>query len=277
MNSTPRRVRTRPDRRGRGGHLRTRSLVGCAVVRGWAGRPYRLGGLIAAVEERADGGGRERLKGLGTASIHFHRELVALAGSERTDELMRSVFAELRLAFHVVDDPRRLHEPYLARSARSCRHCRRGTGAARNGCWRRYPRLAGARGGGVPAPGGRRAPLKRRGGRPAGPGRLRPDDAPRPYRPDRPSLSFGPMSDPGPSLCTVTSPASTDSVPPQLSAGPRPAPGPAADEGLARLAARARVHRAAARSWTRARPTWPASTRCTGWPRWRWPPSTWSR
>ncbi len=42
------------------------------------------------------------------------------------------------------------------------------------------------------------------------------------------------MSDPGPSLCTVTSPASTDSVPPQLSAGPRPAQGPAADEGLAR-------------------------------------------
>ena len=55
-------------------------------------------------------------KGLGTANIHFHRELVALAGSERTDELMRSVFAELRLAFHVVDDPRRLHEPYLVRN-----------------------------------------------------------------------------------------------------------------------------------------------------------------
>lgn len=55
-------------------------------------------------------------KGLGTANIHFHRELVALAGSERTDELMRSVFAELRLAFHVVDDPHRLHEPYLARN-----------------------------------------------------------------------------------------------------------------------------------------------------------------
>ncbi|WP_405837988.1 hypothetical protein [Streptomyces sp. NBC_01518] len=32
----------------------------------------------------------------------------------------------------------------------------------------------------------------------------------------------------------MTSPASTDSVPPQFSAGPRPAPGPAADEGLAR-------------------------------------------
>ncbi len=54
---------------------------------------------------------------MGTANIHFHRELVALAGSERTDELMRSVFTELRLAFHVVDDPRRLHEPYIARNA----------------------------------------------------------------------------------------------------------------------------------------------------------------
>jgi DNA-binding GntR family transcriptional regulator len=53
---------------------------------------------------------------VGTANIHFHRELVALAGSERTDELMRSVFAELRLAFHVVDEPRRLHEPYMARN-----------------------------------------------------------------------------------------------------------------------------------------------------------------
>lgn len=53
---------------------------------------------------------------MGTANIHFHRELVALAGSARTDELMRSVFAELRLAFHLVDDPKALHEPYLARN-----------------------------------------------------------------------------------------------------------------------------------------------------------------
>jgi len=44
----------------------------------------------------------------------------------------------------------------------------------------------------------------------------------------------------------VTSPASTDRVPPQLSATPRPAPGPAADEGLARrlraLACTAPIH-----------------------------------
>ncbi|MFI9806733.1 GntR family transcriptional regulator [Streptomyces sp. NPDC052301] len=97
---------------------RTRALVECAVVRGLGEPPYSLQGLAAAVAEGEAAAAGHDWKALGTANIHFHRELVALAGSERTDELMRSVFAELRLAFHVVDDPRRLHEPYLARNRR---------------------------------------------------------------------------------------------------------------------------------------------------------------
>lgn len=97
---------------------RTRALVECAVVRGLGQPPYGLDRLRAAVAEGQDAAAGNDWKGLGTANIHFHRELVALAGSARTDELMRSVFAELRLAFHVVDDPRRLHEPYLARNRR---------------------------------------------------------------------------------------------------------------------------------------------------------------
>ncbi|KAF2781351.1 GntR family transcriptional regulator [Streptomyces sp. OM5714] len=96
---------------------RTRSLVECAVVRGLCEPPYPLDGLAEAVEDGRRSAREGDWKGVGTANIHFHRELVALAGSERTDELMRSVFAELRLAFHVVDDPRRLHEPYIARNA----------------------------------------------------------------------------------------------------------------------------------------------------------------
>ncbi|MER7664992.1 MULTISPECIES: GntR family transcriptional regulator [unclassified Streptomyces] len=95
---------------------RTRLLVECAVVHGLGEPPYAVDRLEAAVSggERAE---RERdWKGVSTANIHFHRELVALAGSARTDELMRSVLAELRLAFHVVDDPRRLHQPYLVRN-----------------------------------------------------------------------------------------------------------------------------------------------------------------
>ncbi len=67
---------------------------------------------------------------MSTANIHFHRELVALAGSPRTDELMRSVLAELRLAFHVVADPRRLHEPYLVRNRQILECLRTGDNAA---------------------------------------------------------------------------------------------------------------------------------------------------
>ncbi|MGW1005309.1 GntR family transcriptional regulator [Streptomyces sp. NPDC002520] len=95
---------------------RTRSLVERAVVRALGEPPYALDRLAAAVTEGQLAAHENDWKSLGTANIHFHRELVALAGSERTDELMRSVFAELRLAFHVVDDPRRLHEPYLLRN-----------------------------------------------------------------------------------------------------------------------------------------------------------------
>ncbi|EPH40194.1 GntR family transcriptional regulator [Streptomyces aurantiacus] len=95
---------------------RTRRLVECAVVRGLGRPPYAVDALAGAVAEGRAAAGRRDWKGVSTANIHFHRELVALAGSARTDELMRSVFAELRLAFHVVDDPRRLHEPYLVRN-----------------------------------------------------------------------------------------------------------------------------------------------------------------
>ncbi len=97
---------------------RTRRLVECAVVRGLGEPPFALDGVAAAVADGLRAAAEKDWKGVSTANIHFHRELVALAGSERTDELMRSVFAELRLAFHVVADPRRLHEPYLERNQR---------------------------------------------------------------------------------------------------------------------------------------------------------------
>ncbi|MDN0196321.1 GntR family transcriptional regulator [Streptomyces sp. S.PNR 29] len=95
---------------------RTRGLVECAVVRGLGEPPYDLQALAEAVADARRAAREGDWKAVGTANIHFHRELVALAGSERTDELMRSVFAELRLAFHVVDEPRSLHEPYMARN-----------------------------------------------------------------------------------------------------------------------------------------------------------------
>ncbi|MFD7325335.1 GntR family transcriptional regulator [Streptomyces sp. NPDC059875] len=95
---------------------RTRRLVECAVVHDLGQPPFAVDGLAAAVEEGERAARAADWKGVSTANIHFHRELVALAGSARTDELMRGVLAELRLAFHIVGDPRGLHEPYLVRN-----------------------------------------------------------------------------------------------------------------------------------------------------------------
>ncbi|WP_336323138.1 GntR family transcriptional regulator [Streptomyces lavendofoliae] len=95
---------------------RTRRLVERAVVHDLGKPPFRLDGLVRAVTEGERDAREGDWKGVSTANIHFHRELVALAGSDRMDELMRGVLAELRLVFHLVDDPRALHEPYLIRN-----------------------------------------------------------------------------------------------------------------------------------------------------------------
>ncbi|MDS1270146.1 GntR family transcriptional regulator [Lipingzhangella sp. LS1_29] len=50
---------------------------------------------------------------VGTANMHFHQRLVALARSSRIDETMAQLLAEMRLVFQVITTPRELHLPYL--------------------------------------------------------------------------------------------------------------------------------------------------------------------
>ncbi|MFD7107871.1 GntR family transcriptional regulator [Streptomyces kasugaensis] len=101
---------------------RVRTLVECAAVRGLGASPHDAGATeaIAAIEAAVRAGetaSHDRAwQDLSTANIRFHQAIVALAGSPRTDELMRGVLAELRLVFHVMDDPRRFHAPYLTRN-----------------------------------------------------------------------------------------------------------------------------------------------------------------
>ncbi|MFJ8933033.1 GntR family transcriptional regulator [Streptomyces sp. NPDC102364] len=95
---------------------RMRLLVECAAIRSLGDPPYALEGLRTAAAEGEKAAAAEDWNALGAANFHFHRELVALAGSPRVDEAMRSVLAELRLAFHALDDPRALHSPYLERN-----------------------------------------------------------------------------------------------------------------------------------------------------------------
>ncbi|WP_314172491.1 GntR family transcriptional regulator [Streptomyces winkii] len=95
---------------------RVRNLVECAAVRGLGDPPYPLEQVAAAVAAGERAAEQNEWTDCGTANIHFHQAVAGLAGSERTDDLMRGVLAELRLAFHVMDDPRRFYEPYLSRN-----------------------------------------------------------------------------------------------------------------------------------------------------------------
>ncbi|MDJ1137155.1 GntR family transcriptional regulator [Streptomyces iconiensis] len=108
---------------------RVRSLVQCAVLRALGEPPYPLAALESAVTAGRGASSEARWRDLGTANMRFHQAMVELAGSPRTDALMRGVLAELRLVFHVMDDPRRFHEPYLVRNEEILRTLQQGEAA----------------------------------------------------------------------------------------------------------------------------------------------------
>jgi DNA-binding GntR family transcriptional regulator len=109
----------------------TRRLVECAAVRNAAGAPSGAVAEIRAVVNAAQVAvAEQRWNDVGTADLRFHSAIVALAGSRRLDDLMRRVLAELRLVFHMMDDPHRFHEPYVHRNAGIVSLIERGQAAA---------------------------------------------------------------------------------------------------------------------------------------------------
>jgi DNA-binding GntR family transcriptional regulator len=95
---------------------RVRRLVECAAARVVTSTTPGVQRVADAVRTGERALAARDWRTLGTADIMFHQEVAALAGSSRVDELMRGVLAELRLVFHVMDDPRWFHEPYLGRN-----------------------------------------------------------------------------------------------------------------------------------------------------------------
>lgn len=95
---------------------RVRKHIECSVVRAVRSRPPDLSRITGAVQEGELARSKEDWRGLGTADIRFHEAIVALADSNRINEWMRAVLAELRLVFHVMASPRWFHEPYLGRN-----------------------------------------------------------------------------------------------------------------------------------------------------------------
>ena len=107
---------------------RVRKLIECAAVRDLTEPPAGLPRIEQAVAEAEAAAAREDWVAVGTENLRFHQALVALAGSPRIDEVMTGVLAELRLVFHVMADPKRFHEPYIARNKLILGSLRQGDG-----------------------------------------------------------------------------------------------------------------------------------------------------
>jgi DNA-binding GntR family transcriptional regulator len=95
---------------------RVRRLVECAALRGLGAPPYPLDVMEQAVTAGEAAVRKRAWQEVSTANLRFHQSVAALAASPRVDELMRGVLAELRLVFHVMEDPRRFYEPYVTRN-----------------------------------------------------------------------------------------------------------------------------------------------------------------
>jgi DNA-binding GntR family transcriptional regulator len=95
---------------------RVRKLVECNAVRRLDQRPKQADDMVAAVDAGDLAVRDGDWQALGTANMLFHQAVGELSDSPRIEELMRNILAELRLVFHTMADPRRLHEPYLERN-----------------------------------------------------------------------------------------------------------------------------------------------------------------
>lgn len=93
---------------------RVRRMIELAALRTAEG--VNLNEVTAAVHDAEKAASEDRWQDVGTADLRFHRALVELAGSARIDQFMAQILAELRLVFHVMQDPRRFHGPYIGRN-----------------------------------------------------------------------------------------------------------------------------------------------------------------
>ena len=91
-----------------------RRVIECGAIRRWADASEGARqGVRDAVEFGVRGARSDNWLDVGTANIRFHRAITALAGSLRLDEEVQRLLAELRLAFHVMGNPREFYQDYL--------------------------------------------------------------------------------------------------------------------------------------------------------------------
>jgi len=108
----------RPDRAAIRDVYRARRVIEPGAVREAAVGTAGLEAVRNAVKEGQAALADGQWDDLASANQHFHRALVALAGSSRLDQQMALLLAEMRLVFHGMSGVREFHEPYLAGNAR---------------------------------------------------------------------------------------------------------------------------------------------------------------
>ncbi|HEU5473291.1 MAG TPA: GntR family transcriptional regulator [Actinophytocola sp.] len=92
-----------------------RRVIECSAVRGVTElSDTARTRLHEAVLDAQDAAKEGRWADVGTANLRFHQAIVGMIGSPRIDEVMRRVWAELRLVWHVLDDPRTSFERYIS-------------------------------------------------------------------------------------------------------------------------------------------------------------------
>lgn len=97
---------------------RVRRLVEPAALEHGRGHtPERVAAVEAAVAEGRAAGAAADWPAVASANQHFHRAVVALAGSPRLDAQMELLLAEMRLFFHEMGSPEEFHSPYLEENA----------------------------------------------------------------------------------------------------------------------------------------------------------------
>lgn len=93
---------------------RVRVLLECTALRQAPVDPPRAEAMCAAIDEARSAAKNGDWRAVGTANMHFHEQIVALAGSPRLDAWMRQLTAELRLAFASAPDSEALHRPFVS-------------------------------------------------------------------------------------------------------------------------------------------------------------------
>lgn len=96
-----------------------RRVIEVSAIR-CGGSPEAVGAVRAAVEEGKVAAAANDDEGLGTANQHFHKAIVALAGSRRLNTIMSQVLAEMRLFFHKATMDAHFYSGYLKDNEEIC-------------------------------------------------------------------------------------------------------------------------------------------------------------